>query len=355
MGGIFSFGSEQGKSKKQSITTLPAPTQEEQALMAAMLQLAGFQISNLNNLAKMAQSEFGIVPDLFKGFATDISLTDLAAIARPEQIVRDVQQARQFARASTELLQYQLETIRTGGAATPEQKATIKRATDAQLARVESDIDRSTKDTLTLLREELSPGLGLRSSDTPILDRGGRIAEEATRQKGQAAREAQALAATQELQLPVQLSNLASGQQDFVEGSRQYQETLALQDFMARQGLIQPVNQFGLGLSNIEDISPMFGQSQLRGLNSPTVNEKKKWNIDRQGLDFEFGGGSNGGGDIFSGLLAYFQDAYSPQTTVKTNPDYRSNAERGQDAGLDETQTDILDYASIIGGGAGDG
>lgn len=47
----------------------------------------------------------------------------------------------------------------------------------------QKNIDRFAMDALRTMREELAPQLGMRSRDTPIIDRGGRLMEDVTRQK----------------------------------------------------------------------------------------------------------------------------------------------------------------------------
>ena len=88
--------------------------------------------------------------------------------------------------------------------ATPEQIRLIDEAIDAQIALGGSDIETATRRGLELLREELAPSLGLRSTDTPILDRGGRVVEEGLRQFSQLSRDARATGAEQRLNFPLQ-------------------------------------------------------------------------------------------------------------------------------------------------------
>lgn len=54
---------------------------------------------------------------------------------------------------------------------------------NAAITAGQKNIDRFARDSLELMREELAPQLGLRSRDTPILDRGGRLMQDVTRQK----------------------------------------------------------------------------------------------------------------------------------------------------------------------------
>jgi hypothetical protein len=147
-----------------------------------------------------------------------------------------------------------IETITDTGI-TPEQRS--------QLDRIESEgidkIRRSTKDNLELLRNELAPSRGLRGSDTPIVDRGQRIAEAGIAAESQlGASRAQA-----ELQLPFQ-----NTQQNLQTGS--FLAQLQDQDFMKRLQSSQQIVGSGMSLASLTDIS-----SQSQALR-PQVGQESK-------------------------------------------------------------------------------
>ena len=64
----------------------------------------------------------------------------------------------------------------------------INQAIEMALASGTSDINTAFQESLDILKQNLAPSLGLRPGDTPILDRGGKLALEASRQKSQLSR-----------------------------------------------------------------------------------------------------------------------------------------------------------------------
>lgn len=153
-----------------------------------------------------------------------------------------------------ELLQLELDRIRQGGQATPEQLALIDQASAAALASGESDINRFQEDALTALREELAPQLGLRSGDTPIMDRGQLVAREAVRQKGQLASQLAGVRATSALNYPLAAGQLGSAQTQFqqslAQSAQDFQAQLRDSAFVNRLNLLGTQGQLGLGLAS---------------------------------------------------------------------------------------------------------
>ncbi len=202
-------------------TEVPPPTETELALQEQQLKLAEFQLTELQRQSELQQE-----------FASQI------------QPLLDIQ---------AEDAQLALEDLRRGGEATPEQIALINEAADAGIAAGGTDIERFRTDSLEALREELAPALGLRPGDTPILDRGARVAAEATRQGGQLAQNFRGAAATARLNLPLAQSQIlqagTSAQGQLVEATRQFQDQLRQQAFANRLNLQSSVGGLGLGLA----------------------------------------------------------------------------------------------------------
>ncbi len=215
------------------------PSAEERALQGKQLELATFQLDELRRQSTLQQE-----------FAADIG-------PLLEQQTADAQLARERSEKlfpiQEELLQLALDDIRRGGAATPEQIELIQQAGDAALERAGVDIERFRTEGLTALREELAPSLGLRPGDTPILDRGARVAAEATRQGGQLAAGVRGAEATARLNLPLAQSQLlqssAFGQQQLASATSQFQDQLRQAAFTNRLNLQSNVGGLGLGLA----------------------------------------------------------------------------------------------------------
>ena len=223
----------------KTTTTPAAPSPEERALQSKQLDLATFQLEELQKQSTL-QEQF---------------VSDIGPLL--EQQAADAQVARERGDAlfpiQEELLQLALEDIRRGGAATPEQIELIEEAATAGIAAGGTDIERFRTESLEALREELAPSLGLRPSDTPILDRGARVAAEATRQGGQLAQRFRGAAATARLSLPLAQSQLLQastlGQQSLGLATQQFQERLRQLAFTNRLNLQSSVGGLGLGLA----------------------------------------------------------------------------------------------------------
>ena len=221
-------------------TVVPAqPTAEERALTTKQVELATFQLEELRRQSAL-QQEFGeqIGP-----------LLDVQA----EQAAAALAESERLAPIRQELLDLTLEDLRRGGAASPKQIRLIEEAGSAALARGETDIERFSTQSLEALGEVLAPSLGLRPSDTPILDRGALVAAEATRQGGQLTQGIRGAEATARLNFPLAQSQLlqatALGQQSLQEATRQFQDQLRQQAFTNRLNLQGLSGQLGLGLA----------------------------------------------------------------------------------------------------------
>ena len=152
-----------------------------------------------------------------------------------------------------ELFQIELENIRRGDGASPQQLKLIQEAADAGIALGESDISRFQEEATGRLAEELAPSLGLRPTDTPIVDRAGRIGAEATRQQGQLVRGLRGAQAQATLNFPLASQALQSSQAQFQQNlgqaTTQFQSQLQNAAFLNRLRLSQGQQQLGLGLA----------------------------------------------------------------------------------------------------------
>ncbi len=249
------------KTSTTNTTVLEPPSETELALQEQQLKLAEFQLTELQRQSTLQQEFAGQIEPLLEQQTAD------SEAARAER--------ERLAPIQEELLQLSLEDLRRGGAATPEQAALIDEAADAGIEAGGIDIERFRTDSLEALREELAPSLGLRPGDTPILDRGSRVAAEATRQGGQLAAGFRGAAASARLSLPLAQSQLlqagTSAQGQLVEATRQFQDQLRQQAFSNRIGLQSAVGGIGLGLAQASQVPfPGFQHgSTTTGSSSP--------------------------------------------------------------------------------------
>lgn len=175
-----------------------------------------------------------------------------------------------------ELERTQIERILAGGAATPEQIALIQQAGQAAFERGLTDIERQETQALEVLREELAPARGLRPTDQPIVERGGRIAAEALRQRGQLAAQRAGFEAQQQLALPLEqariLGQVGTQQQQVREAAAQFQQNLRTQAFQNRLQAQRFLTESGIGLATGVNIpfQAAGGVQQIPGTTGPS-------------------------------------------------------------------------------------
>lgn len=221
-----------GGSSSQTVVEQANLTPEQTELINRQVQLADIQIEELSRQRKLQAKAFGGAEQA------------AAEIETPDPI-------------QDELLGLQLDRIRAGGQATPEETELINQAVEQALAAGETDIERFQSQSTEQLREELAPQLGLRPGDTPILDRGARIGAEALRQQGALVSNLRGQQATSLLNFPLQrvstLGSLTGSLQEFQSRLRQSAFTNRLQLAGAR-------STAGLGLAGVAtpNIGPAF-------------------------------------------------------------------------------------------------
>lgn len=273
-----------------------APTAEETALQSKQLELASFQLTELQRQSQLQQQFAGDIGPLLEQQAAD------AQLARERgDVLFPIQE---------ELLQLALEDIRRGGAATPEQIELIQQAGDAALERGGVDIERFRTEGLEALREELAPSLGLRPSDTPILDRGARVAAEATRQGGQLAAGIRGAEASAQLNFPLAQSQLlqssALGQQSIAQATQQFQDQLRQAAFTNRLNLQSSVGGLGLGLATgVQTAFPGFSRGSTTSSGGFGLN-------DIAGIAGGLGGLLTGGAAVFAASSHDFKTDKAP-------------------------------------------
>lgn len=172
----------------------------------------------------------------FRRAATDTGAIGLADILGSRDLLSSLEstEQRDFARSQLEesvrsrerfgeLSNLEFENIGRTGQATDEEIRLIGEASDAALAAGTSDIRESTNQAFSDLRQNLAPRLGLRSSDSPIIDRGGAIARQAIRSTERLSTNIRGAQAQAQLQFPLQRGQTVSGQigqQQNIQSSR---------------------------------------------------------------------------------------------------------------------------------------
>ena len=277
------------------------PTEAETQLTLRQVELAEFQLEELRLQREFQTAERERLEPLVSQFE---ELLPLQATFQREELER----ARRLAPVSEELFQLELERIRRGGGATPEEQALIDEAARRAIEQGESDIARFQSETTERIAQELAPGLGLRPTDTPIQDRAARVASEATRQQGQLVSGVRQAQATAGLNFPLASQQLQAArtqfQQQLSQATSQFQDQLRQASVLNRLRLSGQPQQLGLGLAT----GFAFPSPAPRG------------NVSRTS-------GSSSIGPILSGVGAIFSGLRSSRV-VKRDPERRDTGMR---------------------------
>ena len=272
------------KGGSRTTVTPSKPSPEETELTKRQIQLAEFQLTELRAQRELQAAE----RERLEPFIARLEeLAPLQADFARQQLER----AGRLGPIEEELLNLELEHIRRGGAATEEEQALIDEAAARAIEQGESDIGRFQSETTERIAQELAPGLGLRPTDTPIQDRAGRIAAEATRQQGQLVSGVRQAQATAGLNFPLARQQLESAQTQFQQqlsqATGQFQQQLQQAAVLNRLRLFQAPQQLGLGLAT--------------GITLPSINFPRGQTSTTSGGG---GIGLSGIGSILSGIGA---------------------------------------------------
>ena len=217
----------------KSTTSVPPISPEERRLADIGARLGEEQLGNIQR-----QGEF---QGLFSQFADPLMQSLFSSLGLSGQRISDPNQALLSGGAPVSIQ----PTTGAGGTGTPGrlgfgsagqpttgqvssdyETGLINQAIEMALASGKSDIDTAFQESLDILKQNLAPSLGLRPGDTPIIDRGGKLALEATRQKSQ-------------------LSRGLRGQQ------AQFLQDLEQRSFANRAQLLGAIQGGGLGLAGL--------------------------------------------------------------------------------------------------------
>ena len=228
-----------GGGQKSTTSTRVEQTPEEKEYNRVQIDLAKQQLaltqeqhgwqSEIYEITKPLLAKYGLMVDQQFDEWNTPEAADLRARYRNLESAQLDAQMRMMP-IQEELLQMQLDEIRRGGRATEEQKRLIGEITDRAIETGDIDINRFLNQGLGQIREELAPARGLRPTDSPMLDAGGRVLEEAIRQKGQLTSQMRGAQANAELNFPLNASQVFSQQ-------NQWQQNFGAQmgQFMAQQ------------------------------------------------------------------------------------------------------------------------
>lgn len=236
-----------GGSSTTTVTQAP-PSAEETAYLNSQQALAAKQLELLTQQQSFNNDYLTQVKPLLE----QTIAAQTAALAQANDPVQQeiakkqaalqlqsLQDAADLAPLQKAVLQKQLEDIQNGPGATAEQAAQIDAATQGQLDKGKSDINEFSTTALDNLRTQLAPGLGLRPTDTPIVDRGQLVAKEAVRQEGQLTSSLATANASAKLNYPLAAAGVSQAGADFAGNLKQASDQFqaALQDAAATNRL----------------------------------------------------------------------------------------------------------------------
>lgn len=244
-------------STKTKVTTeIPPPTEAEKEFQRINVQLAQKQLAAIERQTAFQEQQFAAAEPGLAALAREQRIRAGLFTEEEERgfIKEDVERQKRLGPIQDELLELQLEEIRKGAGASPEEIEAIEKATGRAIEAGGLAIDESTIRGLELVREELAPSLGLRPTDTPIADRGFRLAEEGIRQKARLTSELGSVQAQAELNFPLAKQQFSSSQlgftQNLAQSAREFQTQLRQQAFQNRLRLSGQVGAGGLGLTS---------------------------------------------------------------------------------------------------------
>ena len=293
MSSLFGGGGSSGSST--TVVNIPGPTADEQELTKQQIELQKEQI----DILKASRSEQGIAFEFLK-----TSLDELNS--RQAELENDP--------VLKEITDLQLDILRRGGKASPEELQLIKESADSAIAQGTSDIETAQTDALKSIRDILAPSRGLRPTDTPIQDEANRVGAEGVRQIGQLTRGVRGAQASATLDFPLArgqfltevsgfASNLATASREFQAGIREraFQNQLALAGM--RQG--GQLGLLGVSPTGASALQALTGARAAQTTTSGSFSQRQPANIVGGLGMLAFGLGSLGTG--VSGLANTFR------------------------------------------------
>jgi hypothetical protein len=259
---IASGGQGTSKSKQAQAPLTP----DEKQFQAINLEASEASLRAFLGQEKFQQLQQGVASGALKdlGGAQDF----LNTISREDQaglVQEEFGRAREGGALVDESIAAERERLAAGDeietGLTDEQRANINALAEAELASGEADINRFRDEALEAIREEVGPARGLAPGDTPLIDRGGRVAREAINAFGQLSSDVRGREAANLLNFPLTERGLAL---------QERQGALAERGFAANLGASAAATAEGFRQRGIENRLALAGQSGSQGLGLAT-------------------------------------------------------------------------------------
>lgn len=240
--------------------TPPPKTAQEREFERIQLQVARETLDAIRQQNEFTAEQFELIrPGLEAAAREQNILSEIFTPEEQEQIFRDqLERQLRLGPIQDELLDLELERIRRGGAASPQQLELISGATDAAILAGERDISRFRDESIEAVAEQIAPALGLRPTDSPVVDRAQRIANRGQDLQQDLVTSLRGAEAQARLNFPLAVDQFQSGLSNFqLERARavdEFRQQLQQASINSRLGFGQGVGQLGLGISQ-----PGFG------------------------------------------------------------------------------------------------
>lgn len=271
--------------KTSTKTKVPGAGSQEMQLIQQAMEMATQQLDAIKQAGGFINSQYAIGNQANAGLIGGLNDISSAGQANNAQI--------------DQLIQRELARFQSGQMATPEELAEIDAAISGAQRVGEIDIERATTEELDRINQEIAPSLGLRPTDTPIMDRSGKVAAEALRQRGQLSSSLASQRASSILNLPVNRSAILGQSVGLADAVNQNRAALAESAFINRLRLSGQIGSQGLGLAtgipnNLPGLASTFAGTRVAGAGSSTTSP-----LLTPGL---ITGGIGGIGGLLSGL-----------------------------------------------------
>ncbi len=280
------FGGGQSSGASNTVVNIPGPTEDERELTKQQIELQKEQL----DILKSSRAEQGVAFEFLR-----TSLNELNT--RQAELENDP--------VLKEITDLQLDILRRGGKASPEELQLIKESADSAIAQGTSDIETAQAASLKSIRDILAPSRGLRPTDTPIQDEANLVGAEGVRQIGQLTRGVRGAQAQAELDYPLAkgqfltevsgfASNLATASREFQAGIRNQ----AFQNQLALAGMRQggSLGLLGVNPTGVGALQALTGARAAQTTTSGTFSQRQPTNIVGGLGMLAFGLGSLGSG-----------------------------------------------------------
>ena len=229
-----------------------------QETTAAILQQA---LGATINQQQFQMAMFGLLQPEFERLARENDLMDeLGTGEARQQLLRDsIDRNTRLSEQASALSDQLSESARNLGTLTEDDRSLISSAIGNARAIGQSEIDRFVQGNFRAANE-VAAARGFRPTDAPIGNIRGRVAEEATTQKGLLESQLATQGAQLALDIPMQrtalLGNIAGQQTGLAQSGNQFQAALAQNASANRLNLASTTGQLGLGLTGLASTGP---------------------------------------------------------------------------------------------------